>query len=156
MIWDEITDKQGVKDLVLFEKSIYDEEDLTTPAEYNEWRESRNLRIFLLRDKYKNIMGSYQVFNDNGKCFMSGFAIAKQHRETHIADTLMRNLIHTFGGKEIICKTGPKNIQMRNVLKRNGWENKLDKFENGVLWLWWSYNKGNIHLKKKMKKVAPK
>jgi len=151
MIWDEADSVAKLQELVMYEATIYSNEDLSSVEDYLKWITENGLRICLFRDMNKQIIGTYQTFKNDGKVYMAGFSVAKAHRGTHVAETVMRKLIRLHGDEEIVCKVRPDNIPMRRFLIRNGWENKLDKFEAGELWMWWTFTRGNKVLKQKIK-----
>jgi RimJ/RimL family protein N-acetyltransferase len=149
MIWKDLTTEEDINRLVEFETHMLTSADLTPVADYLYWMNTKCMKFHCLLDLKKEIMGEFQVFEEDGKVYMGGFVVSKKHRGTHVSKTLMRKLIHEYGDKEIIAKTKADNIPMRKLLKSFGFENKIDRFEKGVLWSDWHYVLGNAKIVRK-------
>lgn len=145
MYWQEVGSPSDLDDYVKFEQLVFPTEDWTTFSGYEKLIEMRGLRIFLLMIDYgkswarvPTIVGSFNVFIDNEVAFMGGFALGKAQRGFRLSRQLTNKLIQEFGHYPIICKSKPKDPVMKKVLNRVGFTNKLDRFENGKIWSYWS------------------
>lgn len=136
MHWEELTKVKELDELIQFEKSVYPPEDLSPAEDYWKWMQTGEMRIFLLKIKTK-IVGTFQTLPHGDKIYMGGFAVAPEYQERGISNTVMKKLLEEFGDKPIICKTKAEYIPMRKVLLNAGFENNLDRFEEGRLWSWW-------------------
>ena len=145
MYWREVLSPSELEEFVEFEQQVFPAADWLTLEEYNRFIEERNLRIFLLtvdkgmqQRRYPNIVGSFNCFIDNDIAYMGGFSIGLEQRGFRLSYRIIDKLIEEYGNYEIVCKTHPKDRIMQRVLTRGGFTNKLDKFENGTVWSYWS------------------
>lgn len=145
MYWREVTTEDELKEYIEFEQSVFQPNDWLPFETYKQLMEEHKLRIFLLtvdmgrqQIRQPHTLGSFNAFVSESIAYMGGFAIGNSQRGFRLSRKLMDKLIEEFGQYEITCKTNPKDTIMRKVLTRGGFTNKLDKFEEGRIWSYWS------------------
>ena len=145
MFWREVTTPAELEEYVDFEQTVFPSADWLTFNDYELWMEQKGLRIFLLtvnhgiqQRRTPAIVGSFNVFVEDNVAYMGGFATGLEQRGFRLTRKLMDKLLEEFGKYEIVCKTHPKDYIMKKVLTRGGFTNKLDKFEKGRIWSYWS------------------
>jgi hypothetical protein len=144
LYWKECLNQTDLIDFVDFERENFNPEDCSPIADYENWIQTKNLRIFILATIPYSIVGTFTVFEEDDVFYMGGFAIALQYRGHRISYLLTEKLINTFKHKKIVCKTQALDKKMRRVMLRGNFKNRLDIFEKGKCWSWWEHNENEL------------
>jgi RimJ/RimL family protein N-acetyltransferase len=136
LYWKEAANRADIIDFVNFEKNIFAPEDCSTIFDYENWVQTKNLKIFMLTTS-NSIAGTFTVFEEDNVFYMGGFAIALQYRGNRISHLLTKKLVDICGHKKIVCKTQALDKKMRKVLSKANFKHKIYSFENGRCWSWW-------------------